>query len=138
MKTVTVENTIGTNVDKAWEFWTNPEHITHWNFATPEWHCPTAEHDLRVGGKLKYTLAAKDGSMAFDYTATFTTIKPGELLEYTLDDGRKVSISFIGKGNTTQIIERFEVEDENSIDMQRQGWQAILDNFKRYAESKNL
>lgn len=135
MKTVTVENTINKRVNQVWEFWTNPEHITKWNFATPEWHCPRAEHELEVGGKLKYHMAAKDGSMAFDYTATFSILEPNELMEYVLDDGRKVSIEFKSNGDTTEIIETFEIEDENSIDMQKQGWQAILDNFKNYVES---
>ena len=136
MKTITVENEINKSVQQVWELWTTPKHIINWNFATLEWHCPAAEHELKIGGKLKYHMAARDGSMAFDYTATFTQIKPNELLEYTLDDGRKVSIKFSEQNRVTKIVETFEVEDENSIDMQRQGWQGILDNFKKYAESK--
>ena len=97
MKTITVENTINKKVNKVWEFWTTPEHIVNWNFASPDWHCPSAEHDLKVDGTLKYHMAAKDGSMAFDYKATFSAIKPSELLEYVLDDGRKVSIIFVNK-----------------------------------------
>jgi uncharacterized protein YndB with AHSA1/START domain len=135
MKTVTVQNTINRNVNKVWVLWTTPEHIKNWNFASPEWHCPKAEHDLKVGGKLNYQMAAKDGTMAFDYTATFTKLVPNELMEYKLDDGRKVTISFSGNGDATEVIETFEIEDENSIEMQRQGWQAILDNFKKYVES---
>lgn len=135
MKIVTVENVINKQVEQVWEFWTTPEHITKWNFATPEWHCPTAENELKIGGKLKYRMAAKDGSMAIDYTATFKQITPNELIEYILDDGRCVSIKFSQQNGVTKIIESFEVEDENSIDMQRQGWQAILDNFKKYVES---
>ena len=134
MTTVTVQSRIDKNVENAWTLWTSPEHITQWNFASPEWHCPKAEHELSVGGKLCYHMAAKDGSMAFDYTGTFTRIEPNKLLEHALDDGRKVSVQFEDLGQHTQITEIFEVEDENSIDMQRQGWQAILDNFKRYAE----
>lgn len=135
MKTVTVQNTINRKINQVWELWTTPEHIKNWNFASLEWHCPKAEHDLKVGGKLNYHMAAKDGSMAFDYTATFTKLEPNELMEYKLDDGRKVTISVTGNGDTTEVIETFEIEDENSIDMQRQGWQAILDNFKKYVES---
>lgn len=135
MKTLTVQNTINRKVNEVWELWTNPEHIKNWNFASPEWHCPKAGHDLRVGGKLNYHMAAKDSSMAFDYTGTFTKIEPNKLLEYKLEDGRKVSISFSGTRDTTEVIETFEIEDESSMDMQRQGWQAILDNFKKYAES---
>ena len=135
METVTIKNTIYQNIKKVWEFWITPEHIMRWNFATPQWHCPAAEHDLRVGGKLSYSMAAKDGSMSFNYEGIFTQINPNELLEYTLDDARKVSITFSEEDGMTTIIESFEVEDENTIDMQRQGWQAILDNFKKYAES---
>ena len=134
MTTVTVQSRIDKNVENVWTLWTSPEHITQWNFASPEWHCPKAEHELSVGGTLCYHMAAKDGRMAFDYTGTFTRIEPNKLLEHALDDGRKVSVQFEDLGQHTQITETFEVEDENSIDMQRQGWQAILDNFKRYAE----
>lgn len=134
MKTVTVENTINKKTELVWEYWTSPEHIMQWNFATPEWHCPKAEHDLSVGGKLCYNMAAKDGSIAFDYMATFTAIDPNQLLEYVLNDGRKVSIQFTDKGDTTLVTQTFEIEDENSIELQRKGWQAILNNFKKHAE----
>ncbi len=134
MKLVTVQSTINENVSLVWEYWTTPEHIVNWNFASPDWCCPSAEHNLIVGGKLKYRMAAKDGSMAFDYTATFTKLKTNELIEYVLDDGRKVSILFQANEGNTEIVETFEVEDENSIDLQKQGWQAILDNFKNYIE----
>lgn len=135
MKIVTIETTIDKPTDEVWKVWTTPEHIVNWNFATPEWHCPSAEQKLKVGGNLKYHMAAKDGSMAFDYKGTFTSIIPNELLEYTLDDERKVSVSFSEENVSCKIVQSFEVEDENSIDMQRQGWQAILNNFKNYVES---
>ncbi len=135
MKTVTIETTVEKNIDLVWKYWTSPEHITHWNFASLEWHCPSAEHDLKEGGRLKYHMAAKDGSMAFDYTGTFLRISEPNLLEYALDDGRKVSIKFQEENASTRVIESFEVEDENSIDLQKQGWQAILNNFKKHAES---
>ena len=135
MQTVTVKVLINAPIEKAWECFTSPEHITQWNFASPEWHCPTAEHDLKVGGKLKYHMAAKDGSMAFDYTATFTTIKENDLLAYTLDDNRKVSIAFTSENGQTKVVEQFETEDENSIEMQKAGWQAILNNFKAHVEA---
>lgn len=136
MKTVTVEIKIKRDIKTVWDYWTTPEHITQWNFASQEWHCPSAEHDLEPGGKLKYRMAAKDGSMAFDYTGTFTNVQPKELLEHRLDDGRKVTVRFTTESGITKVVESFEVEDENSIDMQRQGWQAILNNFKGYAESR--
>ncbi len=136
MKTVTVEATVHQNLQKVWEYWTSPEHIIQWNFASAEWHCPAAEHNLTIGGKLKYHMAARDGSMAFDYTGTFTDIIFQQLLEHRLDDGRKVTVRFTSQGSATRVVESFEVEDEHNIEMQRQGWQAILDNFKSYVESK--
>ena len=136
MRKVTVEITINKPIDQVWDMWTTPEHIMNWNFATTEWHCPRAVHELKVGGKLKYHMAAKDGSMAFDYVGTFSSVVEKELLEHTLEDGRKVSVMFDDKEGKTLVKESFEVEDENSIDTQRQGWQAILDNFKSYVESK--
>jgi uncharacterized protein YndB with AHSA1/START domain len=132
---ITIEATIAAKIDKIWSYWTNTDHIVHWNFASPEWHCPSARHDLKVGGSLNYRMEAKDGSMGFDYTAKFTTIKPNHLLEYVLDDGRTVSIKFHQEGNFTKVVESFEVEDENNLEMQRQGWLAILNNFKAYVEA---
>ena len=136
MNIVTVETSIHQSIEKVWKLWTSPDHIINWNFATPQWHCPSAELELKVGGKLKYHMAAKDGSMAFDYIGIITSIAKNSLLEYTLEDGRKVSIRFTEENGISKVTESFEVEDENSIDMQRQGWQAILENFKNYAESQ--
>lgn len=133
---VTVEALVSKDVKEVWECWTSPEHIVSWNFATAEWHCPSAEQELRVGGRLKYRMAAKDGSMAFDYTGTFEQIESEELLAYVLDDGRRVTVNFKEENGATRLTEVFEVEDENAIDMQRQGWQAILDSFKSYVESR--
>ncbi len=136
MESITVETTIHQSVEKVWEAWTNPEHIVNWNSASPDWHCPAAENDLEVGGKLKYHMAARDGSMGFDYTGTFTKIVPNELLEHLIDDGRNVSVKFIPiEAGETRVVETFEAENQNSVDLQRMGWQAILDNFKKYAES---
>ena len=135
MQTVTIETTISKSISEVWTKWTTPVDIMNWNFATDEWHCPSAEHELKVNGAFKYHMAAKDGSMAFDFTGTFKKVEPEKLLEFTFDDGRNVKVSFEENDGLTTVIESFEVEDENSIDMQRQGWQAILDNFKKYAES---
>ncbi len=135
MKTVTIETLINKPVNDCWSIWTSPNHIINWNFATPEWHCPSAEHELKVGANFKYHMAAKDGNMAFDYTGSFTSIIPNQLLEYKLNDNRTVSVKFSEVNGSSKIVQTFEVEDENTIDMQRQGWQAILDNFKKYAES---
>lgn len=138
MEKVTVSNTIAQNVSNTWELWTSPEHIMNWNFATPEWHCPKAENELSVGGRFDYHMAAKDGTMDFDYCGTFTTVDAPKLLEFKLDDGRYVSVRFIDLDERTEVIETFDVEDVNSVDLQRHGWQAILDNFKTYAESVDI
>lgn len=132
--TITISTTIIADIQKVWQFWTNTEHIVNWYFATLEWHCPSAEQNFIIGGKFNYRMEAKDGSFGFDYTGTFTQIIVAQLLEYTLDDNRKVSIQFVEENGQTKIIETFEIEDVNSAEMQRLGWQAILDNFKNYVE----
>ncbi|HEX5653265.1 MAG TPA: SRPBCC family protein [Chitinophagaceae bacterium] len=133
--TITVQNTIQAPVHKVWEYWTKPEHITHWNFATDEWHSPWAKSDMRVGGSFSARMEARDGSMGFDFGGVYDAIRENEYIEYTLGDGRKVKIHFIPEGNATKVVESFEAESENSIELQRGGWQAILDNFKKYTES---
>ncbi len=135
MKTVTVQTIINSDLKKVWNYWTTPKHITNWNFATSEWHCPSAENDLTVGGKFSSRMEAKDGSMGFDYSGTYTKIEPLSIIEYTLEDGRKVGINFKQKGDAIEVIETFDVEDTNTLEQQRQGWQAILDNFKAYTEN---
>ena len=132
---ITVKTTIDASIEKVWSFWTLPEHITKWSFASPEWHTPYAENDLREGGKFKSTMAAKDGSMSFDFEGEYTLVKQNEAIEYIMADGRKVEITFSGEGNETTIVESFETEDTHSIEMQRSGWQAILDNFRKHCES---
>jgi uncharacterized protein YndB with AHSA1/START domain len=133
--TITVENTVNAPVEKTWIFWTSPEHITKWNNASDDWHTPHAENDLRAGGKFLSRMEAKDGSFGFDFGGQYDEIKINELIAYTLDDGRKVKVIFSGKGNQTKVVENFEAESVNSIDLQRGGWQAILDNFKKYTET---
>lgn len=132
--TITIEATVNATVEKVWEFWNNPEHIKKWAFASPEWHAPNAENDLHEGGKFSTTMAAKDGSMSFDFGGTYTLVEPHERIEYVLDDGRKVKIIFEADGSATKITEKFDPENTNPIEMQRGGWQAILDNFKKHAE----
>lgn len=118
-----------------WEMWTNPNHITKWNFATDEWCCPSAENDLKPGGKFSYRMEAKDGSMGFDFNGTYDEIdKPNKIL-YTLGDDRKTEIVFSSKDGSTEIKETFEAEGSNPVEMQAAGWQSILNNFKRYVES---
>lgn len=133
---ITVNNTINAPVKKVWEYWTKPEHITLWNNASDDWYTPSAENDLRVGGKFIARMEAKDGSMGFDFGGVYDAVKENEYIEYTMDDGRKVIVHFTSKGDQTDVVESFDAEETNSIDMQRDGWQAILNNFKKYTESR--
>jgi uncharacterized protein YndB with AHSA1/START domain len=132
---ITVEATVKASVDKVWKFWSAPAHITKWCAASDDWHTPHAENDLRTGGKFSSRMEAKDGSFGFDFGGVYDQVKTNELIEYTLGDGRKVSIKFTGNGNETKVVETFEAESENPVEMQRGGWQAILDNFKKYTEA---
>lgn len=134
---ITVESTVKAPVVVVWQNWTEPGHITKWNSASDDWHTPYAESDLKPGGKFLSRMEAKDGTFGFDFYGTFNEVKPNEYLEYTLGDGRKVTVDFRGNGNETRIIETFEAETENTVEMQKAGWQAILDNFKKYTESNN-
>jgi len=133
--TITIESTIKAPVEKVWKLWTGPEHIMQWNTASEDWHTTRAENDLRVGGKFLSRMEAKDGSFGFDFWGVYDVVKPHELIAYTLGDDRKVSVSFTAKGNETHIVSTFEAEGTNPIEMQRGGWQAILNNFSKYAET---
>ena len=132
---VTVSTVINAPVAKVWEYWSKPEHITQWCSASDDWHAPKAENDLRTGGRFTTRMEAKDGSMGFDFGGVYDAVKNNEYIEYTMGDGRKVQVSFTAKGNTTAIVEKFEAEEMNPVEMQKGGWQAILDNFKNYTES---
>lgn len=134
MQTITVKATVKAPIKTVWTLWTTPKHITKWNNASADWHTPRAENDLRVGGKFVFRMEARDGSVGFDFNGVYTEVKQNALIAYTIEGGRKVTITFTTKGTETQIVEMFEAENENPIEMQRQGWQAILDNFKKYAE----
>ena len=133
--TITVEALINAPIEKVWINWTLPEYITQWNNASDDWHTTSAINDLQVGGKFSARMEAKDGSFGFDFWGIYDEVKTNELISYTLGDGRKVSISFNSDGNTTKVTETFEAEEENPVEMQRGGWQAILDNFKKYTEA---
>jgi uncharacterized protein YndB with AHSA1/START domain len=133
--TITVEVTIQVPVEKVWKLWTTPEHIINWNFASDTWHCPAAENNLHPGGKFSYRMEAKDGSFGFDFWGTYNDVKPNELIDYTLGDDRKATITFSGNNSETRIVETFEAENTNSIEQQKFGWQCILDNFKKYTET---
>ena len=132
---ITVENTVNAPVEKVWECWTSPEHIIKWNNASDDWHTPHAENDLRVGGKFLSRMESKDGSMGFDFNGVYSEVKEHELIAYAIEGGRKVRITFSPVLEGTRVAESFEAENENSIELQRGGWQSIMDNFKKYVES---
>ncbi|MFN3404272.1 MAG: SRPBCC family protein [Cytophagaceae bacterium] len=132
---VTIQANINASVEKVWNCWNAPEHITKWNFASPDWHCPSAENDLRKGGRLKSRMEAKDGSFGFDFEAVYDEVINHKKISYTLDDGRQVITLFENSGGKTTVTTTFEAEDQHPVDFQKAGWQAILDNFKNYAES---
>jgi len=131
---ITVSATIKAPLDSVWKCWTTPEHIMQWNNASDDWHTTRAENDLRVGGKFLSRMEARDGSVGFDFFGIYDTVNANSLIEYTLGDDRRVRITFTSNGNETNIVEIFEAEEINTVEMQKGGWQAILDNFKKYAE----
>ncbi|MFV8466465.1 SRPBCC family protein [Flavobacterium sp. LB1P62] len=133
---ITVETVVSAPIETVWDKWTNPDDIVRWNNASDDWHTTRAENDLKVGGKFVSRMEAKDGSMAFDFSGTYDNIKRNELIEYTADDNRKVTVHFSDADDKTKVIEIFEAENENPIAMQQSGWQSILNNFKEYTESK--
>lgn len=130
---ITVTATINAANKKVWDCYTNPKHIVNWNFADPSWHCPSAENDMRVGGTYKARMEAKDGSFGFDFEAVYTEIIPERKFTYEFG-GRMATVKFDTAGNQTTVTVTFDPETENSIELQQQGWQAILNNFKNYVE----
>ena len=135
MDLLTVKTLIKVPLSKAWECWIKEEHVCNWNFASPEWHCPTATNNLTVGGEFHYTMAAKDNSMSFDFWGTYQKVETEKYIESILGDGRKMFVHFETVEGGTQVIEHFEPEQTNPPEMQQMGWQMILDNFKNYTES---
>lgn len=133
--TVTVETQIGAPVENVWRYWTQPEHLVQWNNASDDWHTPHAENDLRPGGAFLSRMAARDGSTSFDFTGTYDRVEEYRHIEYTIADGRRVWITFTTSGDKTIVTETFETENMHSAEMQRAGWQAILNNFKKYVET---
>jgi len=131
---ITVETIVNVSSEKAWECWTKPEFIVRWNHASDDWHCPVAKNDLTVHGHFSYTMASKDGKMSFDFSGVYTKIIPHETLEIKLDDERELKILFSVKDGLTKVVEIFDAEKTNPMEMQKFGWQAILDNFKKVAE----
>jgi uncharacterized protein YndB with AHSA1/START domain len=134
---ITVRAEINVPVEKAWRLWTHPHHILHWNNASADWHTSFAESDLNKNGRFVSRMEARDGGIGFDFSGVFNEVKQNDMLSYTMDDGRKAEVRFEGKGGKTVVTESFEAEGTHPMEMQREGWQAILDNFKRYAESGN-
>ncbi len=131
---ITVTSTVNADTKKTWDYYTQPKHITQWNFADPSWQCPSASNDLQVGGKYTARMEAKNGNFVFDLEGTYTEVMEGKKLTFKLDDGREVTASFTADGNATHVSVVFDAEDTNPVEMQKGGWQAILDNFKKYTE----
>lgn len=129
---ITVSTIVPKDITFVWERWTKPEHIIHWNFASDDWACPSALNDLQVNGRFSWRMEAKDGSFGFDFTGRYTRVDEHQRIEYQMDDGRLVSISFTEHLEGVELLETFEAESENSVELQSQGWQAILNNFKKY------
>jgi uncharacterized protein YndB with AHSA1/START domain len=137
-KIITVQAVINAPVEQVWKLYTESEHVMKWNNASNDWHNPRAENDLKVGGKFLYRMEAKDGSSGFDFDGTYEQVKTNELIVYSISDGRKVQVMFAKDDNTrTKMATTFEAESTNPIEMQHDGWQAILNNFKKYVETRN-
>ncbi len=135
---ITIQATISADKKKVWDYYIDPKHIIHWNFASDDWCCPSAENDLRVGGKYIARMEAKDKSSSFNFEATYDEIVLGEKFTFTLEDGRTVHVSFETVDGKTQVTVIFDAEKENSEEMQRDGWQSILNNFKSYVENNSF
>ncbi len=135
MTPITIEADINAPIEKVWEYWNTPEHITKWAFAQDDWEAPHAENDIRTGGKFLTRMSSKDGSQGFDFAGVYSEVKVHELIEYDMADGRHVKIVFTATDNGTHVSETFDPESENPEEMQRRGWQQILNNFKTYVES---
>lgn len=131
---ISIQAVIHAPVEKVWQYWNEPDHITKWNHASDDWHSPYAENDLRAGGRFLFRMEAKDGSFGFDFSGTYDEVVSHERISYTLDDGRKVQITFQSQNGKTEVIETFEAETTHPAELQKQGWQAILNNFKAYVE----
>jgi len=136
-KRITVEATINAPVEKVWQAWNTPGDIVKWNTADPSWHCPSSENDLRVNNTFKNRMEAKDGSFGFDFEGIYNKVDHNKEIAYTMPDGRKVDTLFAEEGGKTKLTTTFDPETQNAPEFQKQGWQAILDNFVKYVESKN-
>ncbi len=136
MSTITIEVLVARDKAQVWDAWTMPDHIQHWNFASDDWECPYAENNPVTGGTFLARMSAKDGSTSFDFNGVYTNVVPQEIIEYTLEGGRKVRVLFWSEATGTMVTEIFEPEQENTLELQKNGWQSILNNFKQYVENK--
>lgn len=132
---ITVETIVKAPIDKVWEQWNSPEHIKQWCNASDDWHAPNASNDLKVGGKFSTRMEAKDESFGFDFGGVYDAVVPHKKIEYTMDDDRKVNVTFDEMDKGVKVTEVFDAEDVNPVEMQQGGWQAILDNFKKHVET---
>jgi uncharacterized protein YndB with AHSA1/START domain len=131
---ITVRATVNAPAETVWKHWTSPESVTRWNNASDDWHSPKASNDLRQGGRFNYRMEARDGSMGFDFEGTYDKVIENKQIDYTILDGRKVKITFSAEGEKTEVVETFEAEGTHSLEQQRDGWQSIMNNFKKFAE----
>ena len=136
MAILTVETTVKANVKKVWDCWTHPKHIKNWYFASDDWYVPYADNNVCVKGLFKTTMSSKDKTMSFDLEGVYTEVQKNESIHFTLEDGRNVIVLFLENGDSTTVTESFESENQNPLEMQKQGWQAILNNFKKYVETQ--
>lgn len=132
---ITVNATVSANAQKAWDYYTGPEHITQWNSPSDDWHCPRAENNMKIGGKYNARMEAKDGSMGFDFEAVYDEVNPGKSFTYTMTDGRRADVAFKENNGKTDVTVTFDPENQNPPEYQKAGWQAILDNYKKYTEA---
>ena len=135
---ITVETVVNADLNQVWDAWNNPTDIKQWNSAQDDWHTTRSSVDLREGGKFQSRMEAKDGSEGFDFEGTYTRIVPHKILEYRMSDGREVKVEFVERAEGVLVKETFDAETENPPELQRTGWQAILDNFRRHVEAKRL
>jgi uncharacterized protein YndB with AHSA1/START domain len=133
---ITVSTLVNKPEEHVWKTWTEPEHIMQWNAASDDWHCPKASNDLRTGGAFSSTMAARDGSFSFDFGGVYNDVQLHKRIAYTLGDGRTCEVVFVPESGGTRVVESFDAETLHSVEMQRSGWQSILDRFKKYAESQ--
>ena len=133
---ITIETSVRAPIQAVWKAWTTPDDIVRWNAASDDWHTTRADVDLRVGGRFSSRMEAKDGSMGFDFEGTYTEVIAHQRIAYAMADGRAVVVEFLPEGGAVLVRETFDAEESNPVEMQRTGWQAILDNFARHVEAQ--